>query len=351
MSTSFNERFRQVALMILIVVIGYLLIAELKVFIPGFLAAITLYILTRDYYFALTEKYKWKPGLAASLMILVVLILIAIPIFFSIELISPKIRSIAQHQDTVLQGMQVIAQKIETLTGVSLFNGENAKTLALKITAFIPQLLNGTAIMLTNILMMFFVYFFMLTAGRKMEDYLIKLTPLKPQNVALITHETKVMVKANALGIPLICLVQGVFATIGFAIFGVKDWGLWGFLSGAFAFFPLVGTMIIWVPLVAYMYATGLDWQPTVLGLYMLLITGNMDYVARLTFMKKMGDVHPLITVLGVIVGLNLFGFIGLIFGPLLVSYFIVLVKIYLNEFLPSHPVSDHTIEEQSTSQ
>ena len=59
--------------------------------------------------------------------------------------------------------------------------------------------------------------------------------------------------------------------------------------------------------------------------------------------MKKMGDVHPLITVLGVIVGLNLFGFVGLIFGPLLVSYFIVLVKIYVNEFVFIKPSDQNT--------
>jgi predicted PurR-regulated permease PerM len=53
--------------------------------------------------------------------------------------------------------------------------------------------------------------------------------------------------------------------------------------------------------------------------------------------MKKIGDVHPLITILGVIVGLNLFGFVGLIFGPLLISYLIVLVKIYINEFVVSN--------------
>jgi predicted PurR-regulated permease PerM len=53
--------------------------------------------------------------------------------------------------------------------------------------------------------------------------------------------------------------------------------------------------------------------------------------------MKKIGDVHPLITVLGVIVGLNLFGFVGLIFGPLLISYLIVLIKIYINEFVVSN--------------
>lgn len=332
-SSSFNERFRQIALMLLIVVIGYLLVSELKIFMPGFLAAVTMYILTREYYFTLTEKHQWKGGLASSLLIFIILILIALPIFFSIELVSPKIRSISVHQDAIMQGLQVIAQKIEKLTGVALFNGENAKTMAVKITAYVPQLLNGTAVMLANILMMFFVYFFMLSGGRKMESYITRLIPLQTRNIDLIAKETKMMIKANALGIPLICIVQGVFAAIGFWIFGVKDWGMWGFLTGAFAFFPMVGTMIIWVPLVAYMYATGIDWQATALGLYMLLITGNMDYVARMTFMKKMGDVHPLITIFGVIVGLNLFGFIGLIFGPLLVSYFIILVKIYLNEF------------------
>jgi len=70
-----------------------------------------------------------------------------------------------------------------------------------------------------------------------------------------------------------------------------------------------------------------------------------VDYLARLKLMKYMGDVHPLITVLGVIVGLNLFGFMGLIFGPLLISYFLILVKIYINEFDTSTEVSNLTTE------
>ena len=101
--------------------------------------------------------------------------------------------------------------------------------------------------------------------------------------------------------------------------------------------------MIIWVPLVIYMYASGLDWPATGLMLYSFIVTGNVDYVARITLMKKIGDVHPLITVLGVIVGLNLFGFIGLVFGPLLVSYFLILVKIYFNEF------SEHNQHQKTT--
>jgi predicted PurR-regulated permease PerM len=141
------------------------------------------------------------------------------------------------------------------------------------------------------------------------------------------------MVKANALGIPVICIIQGCFAALGYWIFGVESWGMWGFLTGLFAFFPLVGTMIIWVPLVLMMYSEGTNWQALGLLLYSVLVTGNVDYIARLGLMKKMGNVHPLITVFGVIVGLKLFGFIGLVFGPLLISYLVVLLKIYINEF------------------
>ena len=67
--------------------------------------------------------------------------------------------------------------------------------------------------------------------------------------------------------------------------------------------------------------------------IYSIVVTGNVDYITRLGLLKKIGNVHPMITVLGVIVGLKLFGFMGLIFGPLLISYFIILLKIYMNEF------------------
>ena len=125
----------------------------------------------------------------------------------------------------------------------------------------------------------------------------------------------------------------GIFAAIGYLIFGVKDWGMWGFVTGVFAFFPLVGTMIIWVPLVIYLYTGGHNITATGLTIYSIVVTGNIDYITRLGLLKKIGNVHPMITVLGVIVGLKLFGFMGLIFGPLLISYFIILLKIYVNEF------------------
>jgi predicted PurR-regulated permease PerM len=150
----------------------------------------------------------------------------------------------------------------------------------------------------------------------------------------VLATETSKMVRANALGIPLISIIQGLAATLGYFIFGVKEWALWGFLTGIFAFFPVVGTMIVWVPLVIYTYAMGDTWQATGLLIYSVIVTGNIDYVARITLLKRIGDVHPVTTILGVIVGLVLFGFIGLKFGPPFISYIVLLFKIYMNEFI-----------------
>ena len=334
----FNNRFTQVLLLIIIIAIAVLLTAELVVFIPGFLGGITLYILSRGLFFKMVDHYKWKKGLVAMLMIIAFCVLIAIPVYCIIELLAPKIAGITDQKDEIIKGLEIIETKIKAQTNISLFNDENAKSIAEKISMLIPQLINNTAVMLTNLLMMFFIYYYMLIGGRKLELYLSKVIPLKTEDIKLLAAETRILIRANALGIPLICIVQGFFGAIGYWIFGVEDWFLWGFFTGVFAFFPLVGTMIVWVPLVAYMYATGLEWPATGLTLYSILVTGNVDYLARMTLMKKLGNVHPLITVLGVIVGLNLFGFVGLIFGPLLISYFLILVKIYINEFTNFHP-------------
>lgn len=333
MSNYFNNRLRQVVLLIIIVFLLIALLIELYAFLPGLLGAVTLYILTREWYHKLTETKKWKKGLTSLLFIIGSIIIIAIPVYFTIIMVSPKINSLLDNQHEVMQGIQIFSDKVEAYTGMEIFTDENTKSVATKISTIIPNLINSTANVLTNLIMLFFLYYYLLMGGKAIEKYLDKLIPLKEENVDKLGDETILMIRANAIGIPIICIVQGIFAAIGYLIFGVKDWGMWGFVTGIFAFFPLVGTMIIWVPLVIYLYSIGNSYMATWLAIYSIVVTGNVDYITRLGLLKKMGNVHPMITVLGVIVGLKLFGFMGLIFGPLLVSYFIILVKIYFNEF------------------
>ena len=197
----------------------------------------------------------------------------------------------------------------------------------------IPSVINSSAAMLSNFAIMFFLLYFLLINGRKMEKFLDGFIPLKEENIDLLGLETKSMIRANAIGIPVLAIIQGIIATLGYWIFGVEDYGLWGFLTGIFSMVPIVGTAVIWVPLTAYLFAVDKTGNAVGLLIYALVLITNIDYVARLSLLKKFMDVHPLITVFGVIVGIGLFGFWGVIFGPLLISYFIILIRIYMNEF------------------
>lgn len=329
----FNNRLLQIILLAIIALLGMLMFKETAEFMPAILGSITLYILSRAIYFKLVFKRKWKRSLTALLFILGYIILFSILIFISVKMISPKVGEVIHSQDKILAGAKSFSEKLESLTGYQIFTEQTAVDLTKRLTNFIPGLINSTASIITNLVMMFFFLYYLLVSGKEIERYLQRVIPLHSRNVDALASETKTLIRASGFGIPIICIVQGITATIGYWIFGVSDWALWGFLTGVFAFFPVVGTMIIWVPLVIYMFASGHTNTAIFLTLYSVIITGNVDYLARMSLMKKMGDVHPVITVVGVIVGLNLFGFLGLIFGPLLVSYFIILVKIYYNEF------------------
>lgn len=331
---SFNDRIKQILLLSLIILLVYAVIKELRVFLPGLLGALTLYILSRANYFQLIYTRKWKRGWSAGLFILYYLFIIGLPVFLAITLISPKINTFLADPEAAIAAAKASVNTIQQRLGFTFFSEATLTTALGRLSAFIPGILNSTANLITNLAIMLFILYYMLYNGREIERMLNRIIPLKQENINMLAHETKKMVKANALGIPLISIIQGLTATLGYFIFGVNEFLLWGFLTGVFAFFPVVGTMIIWVPLVAYTYAVGDTLNATGLLLYSVIVTGNVDYISRITLLKRMGDVHPVITILGVIVGLGLFGFIGLIFGPLLVNYIIVLFDIYMNEFI-----------------
>ncbi|MBL0232490.1 MAG: AI-2E family transporter [Chitinophagaceae bacterium] len=330
---NFNERIKQILLIGLVILLIYLSLRELAIFMPGLLGAVTLYILSRAGYFQLVYNKKWKKGRAAFLFMFYYLLLLGVPIFMAITLVSPKINQLLNDPTALIGNIKLGVLQIQEKLGVDFVSEKSLSSTIDQVMAFIPSILNSTANLLTNLILMLFFLYYMLVNGTEIERTLFRIIPLQDENTSRLATETKKMVKANALGIPLISIIQGVTATVGYVLFGVHDFALWGFLTGVFAFFPVVGTMIVWVPLVIYMFAAGDTWHATALTIYSILVTGNVDYIARITIMRKMGDVHPVVTVLGVIVGLGLFGFIGLIFGPLLISYIILLFKIYVSEF------------------
>ncbi len=336
MPSIFNNRLRQVILLGIILLLAVLLLKQLVIFLPGFLGAITLYILYRDSYFKLTIKRKWNKTLLAILLIVGSIFLIALPLYFSVTLITNKTKEVLSSPVELMMDAKIVGGKIYELTGYDIMTDENIQNFQKRAATIVPALLNSSANILSNFAILFFLLYFMLTNGREMETFLERFIPLKEENIDLLGNETKNIIKANAIGIPVLAIIQGIIATIGYWIFGVKDFGIWGFVTGVFSMVPIVGTAIVWLPLTLYFFSIGQNAYGWGLLIYAVVLISNMDYVARLTILKKLLNVHPLITIFGIIIGLGLFGFWGLIFGPLLISYMIILVKIYINEFAPS---------------
>jgi predicted PurR-regulated permease PerM len=312
-------------------------ITQLHIFLPGLLGALTLYILSRGSYFQLIYHRKWKKGWSAGFFVLGYFLILCLIIYVTVVLLGPKIEQLFINPTLTLNKFNDAIAEVQRKSGITFMAEDTLSDLVKRISGFIPTLLNTTADLLINLAILLFMLYYMLVHGNEMEKYLDHIIPLKHNNIQMLASETKRIVKASALGIPLISIIQGLTATLGYYIFGVDEFVLWGFITGVFAFFPVVGTMIIWVPLVLFMYAGGDTWNATGLLFYSFIITGNIDYLARITLLEKLGHIHPVITVLGVLVGLGLFGFIGLIFGPLLVNYIVLLFRIYSNEFIENN--------------
>jgi len=338
---NFNVKVRQTLILGLLILMIFISVRELSIFMPGLLGAITFYILSRVNYFQLVYHRKWNKSLTALMFLLIFLVLLGLPIYFAINLISPKINNFLNNPGDIFKNIELAVAQVQEKFGITIITDRSLNESFQKLTQSLPSLLNNTVNLLTNLIILLFFLYYMLYHGSEMEKTLFHLIPLKDENISKFASETKRLIRASALGIPLISIIQGVTATIGYYLFNVNDFVLWGFLTGVFAFFPVVGTMIMWVPLVIYMFASGQTLNATGLLFYSVIVTGNVDYLARITIMRKMGDVHPVVTVLGVLVGLGLFGFIGLIFGPLLVSYIILLFKIYMSEFIELKPESE----------
>ncbi len=337
-----QNRIRQVFFLVIIVLLGLLLFSELYTFLPALLGAVTLYIVMRKWMFYLTEKKKWRKGWTAALLMLLSMIVILLPIALLINMLSTKITFAIQHSDELVGSLKKIVTEIEQKFKIKITRDENINRLGDFIRSSIPKLLGATFNTLGTIFFMYFILYFMLVNGRKMEANIYEHIPLKDENAMMLGTEVKNMVISNSVVIPVIAVLQGVVALIGYLIIGVNEPWFWFVVTCITAMLPVVGAALAYVPLAIIFFANG----DTGKGIFMLIygfgVIGTVDNIFRFTLARKIGNVHPLVTVFGVIIGLSVFGFIGLIFGPLLISLFLLLLKIYSSEFITKQRQAHH---------
>jgi predicted PurR-regulated permease PerM len=169
----------------------------------------------------------------------------------------------------------------------------------------------------------------MLVQSERFENNLLKYAPLKKEHALQFAEELRYTTFSNVLGQGVIALVQGLLVVLCFFIAGINDAVFWGIIAFFLSFMPVIGAPLITGPAALVMFMNGHNGEGTFIALFTLIIIINIDNVIRFMINKKLADTHPIITVIGVIIGLPLFGFVGLVFGPLLLLWFIHLVKIY----------------------
>jgi predicted PurR-regulated permease PerM len=284
--------------------------------------------------FQLSVKLKGRSSIAAFLLMLGSFIVILLPINGLIGILTSKILPALKNYNEIIPKIQDMVKGLEQKYGVDVLTEENLKHFSDLSVNEIPKLLGATVSGVFTVVVMYFILFFMLTEGQKLESNLLKWVPLKEHNAAYLRKRLNSLVYSNAIGIPLVALLQAIVGLIGYWITGVQEPFLWFIATFIAAMIPVVGSMIVYVPLSVMMLANGMTWQGVVLFLYGFIVIGSVDNVFRFWLQQRIGDTHPLITVFGVIIGLNLFGFIGLVFGPILLSLFLLLVEIYAKEFM-----------------
>lgn len=328
-----NVAIKQVALLAIILVLAGLICFNLALFIPSVLGAITIYVVCRRYNFYLQEEKKWKPWLAAFVLMLASLVILILPIYFIADLLIEKLGNAQVYMTKFNVFVDKIHSYIYSKTNFDILSKENMDKVKSSAGRFSTSAVSGTFNTLTVVMSMYFILYFMLASPRLFERILSSSAPLKRANISLIGEKLRKLIMANAIGIPVVALGQGIVALIGYFIFGAPSPILLFALTAAASMIPVVGAAIIYVPVCVFMIAEGNTGQGLGLAAYCLVVVGLTDNLLRFTLLKKLENIHPLNTVFGIIMGMNLFGFMGLIFGPILISFTLLLVQVYRNEF------------------
>ena len=174
-----------------------------------------------------------------------------------------------------------------------------------------------------------FGFFYLLKDGERFKNKVVSLLPLEPEYSEEIFSRLEHAVNSVIRGTLVIAAIQGIVAGLGFAIFGVPNAVLWGTIAALTALVPTLGTSLVVVPAVIYLFITGNAGAGFGLIAWGFLAVGLIDNTLSPYVMKRGIKIHPFLILLSVLGGISLMGPIGFLAGPLILSFLFALLDIY----------------------
>jgi predicted PurR-regulated permease PerM len=229
--------------------------------------------------------------------------------------------------------LQEWTSKIDKFAGNTIhqphFAEDTMQRLGNVATDLFTSIVGSAAGIFVTLLVLYFLLYFMLVQIREFETGLLRYAPFREQHALKFATALRNSTYSNVLGQGIIAVIQGALLSLGFWIFGIPDPVFWGVIGAFISFLPVVGAPTLSIPASIILFANGQTLKGILLLAYGLLFIGQIDNFLRLMINKRIANTHPLISIIGVFIGLPLFGILGLVFGPLLLSYFLLLLEIY----------------------
>ena len=327
-----KEKYWRYSLIILILGMGLLLFRQAQPFMNGILGGFTLFILLRNFTYKL--QTKMKPSLAVWTVTVGTMFFILIPLSLFGWALFSQLSGLHIDTQTIIQPAMHAVAIIKEKTGFDILSENTLSYVVSQVSAVGKSVMNGLGDLVINLAVAIMLLFFLLHGGRSLEQYISTLLPFKEEDKREVLSKIQIIVRSNAIGIPLLAIIQGVISLGGYLLCGAPNPVLSAMLTAFASVIPIVGTTLVWFPISIYFLLIG-DWiHALVLLGYGGIIIAQCDNLIRFILQKKMANIHPLITIFGVVAGLPIFGFMGIIFGPLLVSLFLLFVDMFREEYL-----------------
>ena len=322
---------KQRAAATLVVALSVALAIALTPYATGLLGIPVLYIVLEPVHEWL--KRRAPPKAAASLVVAVLLLVLIVVGGFSVGLIVSEAQRI---EATVMQSPIVARLSELTIGGFDV--GARLADLGSKVVAWIGSSAFGfigtasrAALNLT--ISCFGLYYLLLQPGETwnaVRPYI----PFSARNTEKLSQQFRDITTSTVIGTGLSALLHGVLTSLGFWIVGLPNATLWGAVTIVFSILPVLGSGLVWGPGAIVLLVNHRPGAAVGLALWGILIVGNIDYVIRPMVSRRWGHIHPLVTLIGALVGVPYLGILGLLIGPLAVSYFFELIDMYREEYV-----------------
>jgi predicted PurR-regulated permease PerM len=316
---------------LVVLLLGFALAAALAPYATGLIGIPVLYV-------TFAPVHRWlaarvKPALAATLVVLLGVFLIVVPGASFAGLIVSEAQQIAAG---VIQS-PILGRLAELRIGRTELGPELAN-LGRGIIGWLGTgafNLVGTATRLTlNLLIAFFGLYYLLLRPGEVWAAVRPYIPFSVKNADKLQRRFHDVTISTLIGTGLTAVVQGALVAVGFAIVGLPNAVFWGVVTVVVAILPVVGSGLVWGPGVLALVLDGRYGAAIALAVWGVLAVGGVDYVIRPMVFRRWAQVHPIITLVGALAGVPYFGILGLLIGPLALSYFFELIRMYREEYL-----------------